>query len=176
MAKVLFLMIFSKLYQPEKSTKIKKIFLFLIRGRGLFLEWAYAAASIATTVIRHRVSASVRHKPVFCRNGWTDRAGFRMEASFNKLSYNVFLCILKLRALPAETLPRSLDLENFATTQLVRQRWTLNVMNWTVVGQTKLIVLATIDVRPTCLVIQFVTMSVQLFAERETARRAGLSA
>jgi len=37
----------------EITTKIKKIFLFSSVAVGLFLEWAYAAASIAPTFIRH---------------------------------------------------------------------------------------------------------------------------
>jgi len=37
----------------EITTKIKKIFLFSSVAVGLFLEWAYAAALIAPTFIRH---------------------------------------------------------------------------------------------------------------------------
>jgi len=48
-------MIFPKLYQPEKSQpKERRLFSFLVRGRGLIFEWAYnAAASVAPTLTRH---------------------------------------------------------------------------------------------------------------------------
>ena len=52
-------------------------------------------------------------------------------------------------------------------------------MNSTVVGQAKLTVLATVDVRPTSLAMQFITLSVHLCVQhdaREAPRRSGSSA
>jgi len=52
-------------------------------------------------------------------------------------------------------------------------------MNSTVVGRAKLTVLATVDVRPTSLAMQFITLSVHLCVQhdaREAPRRSGSSA
>jgi len=45
---------------------------------------------------------------------------------------------------------------------LARQRRTLSVVNPTAVGRTKLTLLAAVDVRPTILATQLITLSVQL--------------
>jgi len=60
---------------------------------------------------------------------------------------------------PSGTLCQTLDLRIFATRRrssqrvvnLVWQRWTLSVINQTIVGRTKLTILATVDVWPTSL-------------------------
>jgi len=59
---------------------------------------------------------AVCHKPVLCRNDWTNRADFGTWVSFY-LSYIVLLrnsSISKIRVLPFEYLSQTLDLENFA--------------------------------------------------------------
>ena len=64
------------------------------RGQFVFTARRYASAVFAA------VRLSVRHKPVSCRNDWTNRAGFGMEASFY-ISHTVkFGYLLKLGYFP----------------------------------------------------------------------------
>ena len=69
---------------------------------------------------RHRslsVRPSVCHKPVLCRNDWTNQAGFGTEVSFHP-SHTVLSgnsVISKTRVLGSGTLSRIQDLENFST-------------------------------------------------------------
>jgi len=67
------------------------------------------------------VYASVRHKPIFYRNGQTGQSGFGTDAFFNP-SYTVFsekLTIAKIWTLPSETLLQTQDLEKFRPSQVL---------------------------------------------------------
>ena len=95
---------------------------------------------------------------------------FGTDASFNT-SYVIFegnSAIFKNVHFPLELCrkisPRQwlyVDRRNVVI-NLAPQSWTLSVMNSTVAGRTKLTILATVDVRPTTLAMQYMTHSVHL--------------
>ena len=71
-----------------------------------------------------RVRLPVRHKPGLRRNDWTDRTGFWRRSFRLPVLPGVIKTIrvpLKIRAIPFETLFKSLDLENFVIARRLLQ-------------------------------------------------------
>jgi len=83
------------------------------------------------------LSVCVCHKSVFCRNGWTNWAGFWHGSFFppilHCMCYKEIHVSSKIGALPSGTLFQTLDLDNFTTAcrsskrviNFPRERWTL---------------------------------------------------
>jgi len=75
----------------------------------------------------------------------------RLPSTYTVLHGNTGMS--KIRALPSRTLTQALDFENFVMAccslrcivNLGRQMWTLSVIHWTVIGGTKLTVLAMVN-------------------------------
>ena len=67
--------------------------------------------------------------------------------------------------------PQHVDRRNALSTLLDKRGRALSVINWTAVARAKLTILATVDVRPTSLVLQFITPNVHFCVEHNDVKR-----